>query len=115
MIDFTKPVRSESSTMTDVQRIIRNLERNPIPGRRNLTQNIIAALKGTPPVAETSVLKCPGCGSLDVIVGDAEWEAEFPEAECNDCGYEALPAVFASAGGCDGRAVGPRRPSRTGR
>lgn len=33
-----------------------------------------------PPMAETSVLKCPGCG------------------------YEALPAVFASAGRCDGRA-----------
>ena len=58
--------------MTDVQRIIRNLERNPIPGWRNLTQSVIAALKGTPPMAETSVLKCPGCGSLDVIVGDVK-------------------------------------------
>ena len=76
---------------TELQRIITNLEVNPIPGRRQLTARILdqlhelQRLKRTAPVVEDK-LKCPKCSSEDILTGDPDWAKEFPEVECNSCG-----------------------------
>ena len=76
---------------TELQRIITNLEVNPIPGRRQLTARILDQLHElqrmyrTAPVVEDK-LKCPKCSSEDILTGGPDWAKEFPEVECNSCG-----------------------------
>ena len=87
---------------TELQRIITNLELNPIPGRRQLTVRILTQLhelqklKRTAPVVEDK-LKCPKCSSEDILTGDPDWAKEFPEVECNSCGECWTPCADTSA------------------